>query len=295
MERKFSPIESVIPSALAMEYDKEHFASVKSELSNEFARARPENQRSILIDRFVDGASIFLQTPNTSSATETNLFEKYGMRPMKIDLAKMAERKSLEVSKYRTALFGKEEKHFHPDSQGLVYGPSHLYNVAPNELLTVELNDQDVVSTLRLSSCTALVLREKNKVTVAHVTSPSEVFDASKAMIASAHDEDSEITVIAPEYKAIPGDAESEQFAARLIKERDELMKKIKDEAESAKILLKIGGYPYISAGIDRDRRVSEAAMIVGKDFCATIGYSWSVDKDNKRQNKFFTDTTRLV
>jgi hypothetical protein len=292
MERKFLSIEK---QSAEQEYDQGIFDLADKELTKEFSEADVKERVGILMERMIDCVSLFLE-PNKKLNMETKLFERFGMRPMKIDLRQMEASREITVEAYRSALLGEKERGGHSESLGLIYGPTRIFYLAPNEIMETEIGDQDIVCTARLSSCSVLIERRGNKVAMAHITTPQEVFEAGKKLIAQAGAKTAEqVVLITPEFSAIQGDKKSELMSKNFNDRRDYLINNLRQHAGNARVEFLVGAYPYISTDAERDRRVSETLVMAGKGFCLTVGYSWETDDRGKSVFVFYPETAHFV
>ena len=292
MEHKFLTIEK---QSSEKEYDEEIFDLADKELTKEFREAEVKDRVKILMERMIDCASLFLD-PNKRPSIETKLFERFGMRPMKIDLLQMEDNKEITVEAYRSALLGGKERSGCSESIGLIYGPTRIFFLPPNEMIKTELDDQDIICTARLSSCSVLMERDGNKITIVHITTPQEVPEAGKKIIKEASAKASQqVVLITPEFSPIRGDKKSAMAAKEFNGWRTILLESLRRYAEVNQVEFKDGDYPYISADAERDRRVSETLVMAGKDFCFTVGYSWETDDRGKTSFVFYPETVHFV
>jgi|GEM_PF-4164666 len=295
MENRFTPQEVVMPSILAREYESESFAEASGELTREFSQATPEQRRHILMGRFIDCAPALLHSDRYKNSGETEFFNLFGMRPMDIDLYRMQDRDQLVIKPYRAMLLdGKDTPII--DSRAILYGPTTAYYVAPNELIRVELGDQDIISTAQLSSCTVLILQEGSVVTMAHITTPQEISEASKRLLSQVKSNEACLSLIMPEFFPIHDNEKSISRADNFNANRTATIRSVSRVAADAHVPLTVGCYPFISLDAARDRHISETAVVAGKTFCSTIGYTWDIDNDRKSiQYHFPIDTEKKV
>ena len=295
MENGPRPAKIVDARILAKEYDEEIFDFASDKLAAEFKNAEKETRAQILLGRFSDCAPQFLLKPNQRPKRETNLYDRFGIRPMNIDFQKMKNEKQLQIGSYRSVLLGKESWRSNFDSKGLVYGNTKIFYLEPNEIIQATVGDGDIVSTARLSSCSVLVLKNGPAITMAHLTTPQEIIRASKKIIEKAGAAGSEVTLITPEFFPIQGDEYSELSAKKFTANRNELLETVQQYADASHVKLKTGGYPYISTHAYHDSRIFETAVVASSDTCETFGYSWKLDDNNKTSFDFYPDTKHSI
>lgn len=295
MENRPQMKEMVSSETLAKEFDKETFDAASAELASELTNANQEMRSQILLERFIDCAPDFLSRSQYSPRRETKLFDRFGFRPMGMNLEKMESEGLLIAGEYRPILLGKANNQSRLESKGVVYGGTTIFYLAPNELVETEVGEGDIVSTAKLSGCSVLILRGGSKITMAHITTPQEIFDATKTMITAGKKVNGEVILITPEFFAIPGNKDSELTAKEFTNKRNALLENVQQFAGAAQIKIKTGGYPYVSADAYRDRRINEMAVVVSKNTCDTIGYAWKTSEDQITTFNFFQDTAHTV
>ncbi len=295
--REFGPREIVDINEQKKEFEPELFRDACERLSSEYNEASEDGKRDILISRFIDCASLLICDWKNRTKKETDFFERFSMRPMWIDIYSARRYEYAKVMRYRESLLHYEVVGLKQgtDSKGLVYGPSNIFMLEPNEMIEVDMKEQDIVVTAKLTGCSVLVLKNGKTTTVVHITTPQEVLEASQKIVDMATKTGGQVTLITPEFIPDPNSDIAIADAKIFTDDRDTIVRKLEQEVSKFEnVSLQIGGYPYIRYDSVRDRRVFETAVIVGKDFCETIGYNWKINNDDKKELTFFPDTRHL-
>ncbi len=170
---------------------------------------------------------------------------------------------------------------FHPQAKveqcyekfhSVAYGAMTMYNIPPTGFIFVPrelIKPNDVIGSDAFSSCTAIVVRTRDGIFYAHVTTEDwgvkEVLAAAKKFFPGK-----EILVVRPEYKR--EDGKNEEYEKRW---------KFLDHEKD----VRVEKYPYIAADSVRTNQVNEFSILVTDSNVRVIGRH--VFPNNKREFDF--------
>ncbi len=232
-------------------YDAELFDEVTKDLAAQYEAAGPELQKDILVKRFFD-ASGQLSSDGKSEFTKESALTVPEFAQSELSKAGIVQWGNI-AEKYLGLTNVQEDV-----PRVFQYGPSRVYQVPAGTFIEVaRMDSQDVMGTNLLTSCTAVILKEQEKVFLAHVrmSDPDVVEKILK------DNKYSQGILVTPERKT--GAPLDEEINKRVTK-------RVASFAN-----LGIVRYPYIVSGMQNNPHdVHSTSVVVGDSFVRTVGVS---------------------
>lgn len=247
-------------------WDADFFREAYKKLGREFERANEAERRTMMMDRYYD-----VTDPYESSGKVSSFEDHFAMPVPELDpedlprIMKSGSIAAITESDSASHTLTRPVEIFQ-------YGPSRIYSVPPGGWVEIKnLEEQDLIGTTYLTSCTALVAHDGEKYFLAHVLGSKT--EEIRALLTRLREKPSAaIQFIVPFWRKKSGEE---------VTSWNQRLKNLADEFSVAP-----QWYPYIGSSTSEEEGIDWTTVIVGRDFIRSVG-----TRSGEAQNPFRADT----